>query len=162
MTGSNTATQKEPYWYIVWILVAATLILAIIFGLVAVGFFSSGIPGGGCSQCADKQTDFAPAVRTGPDSVRIVMQPDTSIHYDKIPIVNIYLNEKDVSNQSLIAAAGIDAVINPPEGLVFSSGSSVTLQGNAVAGNETLPVNLQIVATYPDTGRRVVIGAQIF
>jgi hypothetical protein len=64
--------------------------------------------------------------------------------------------------ETLIAASVIDAVISPPEGLVFTSGSSVTLQGSAVAGNETLPVHLQIVATYPDTGRRVVIGAQIF
>ena len=60
------------------------------------------------------------------------------LYHDKIPIVNIYLNEKEVSNQSLIVASGIDAVISPPEGLVFSSGSSVTLQGNAVAGNETM------------------------
>jgi len=162
MNPPDTGPRKEPFRYVVWCLFAATLVLVIIFGFVVSGYFLKGSTAKECSFCADWQTDVAPAVRTGPDSVHIVMQPDTSIHHNKIPIVNIYLNEKDVSNQSLIAASGIDAVISPPEGLVFSSGSSVTLQGNAVAGNETVPVNLQIVATYPDTSRRVVIGAQIF
>jgi len=162
MNPPDTAPRKEPFRYVVWCLVAATLVIAIIFGLVVAGYFLRGSTAKECSFCAEWQTDIAPAIRTGPDSVHIVMQPDTSIHHDKIPIVNIYLNEKDVSNQSLILASGIDAVISPPEGLVFSSGSSVTLQGNAVAGNKTLPVHLQIIATYPDTGRRVVIGAQIF
>jgi hypothetical protein len=162
MNLPDTSLRKNRFRYFVWILGAATLILAIIFGLVALGYLSGRSLGEECRFCADTPTDSAPAIRTGPDSVRIVMQPDTLIHHDQAPTVKIYLDERDASNQSLIAASGLDAIISPPEGLVFSSGSSVTLRGSAVSGNKTAPVHLQIIATYPDTGRRVVIGEQLF
>lgn len=79
-----------------------------------------------------------------------------------VPTVRIYVNDHDVSNESLIAASRLDLVINSSEGLVFDSRSSVTLRGGAVAGNESMPVHLQIVTAYPDTGRRIAIGEKMF
>lgn len=102
-------------------------------------------------------TDSVDATRTGPDSISIVMQPDSRIKNDLVPSVEIFLDENDVSNQSIIMGSGLDAVINPPEGLPFQRKASVTLQGRDVSGNETVPVHLQIIVTYPDRGIRYVI-----
>lgn len=109
------------------------------------------------SCCGTAITDKVDASRTGPDSIHIVMQPDSAIKHNSVPTVNIYLDEKDVSNQSIIKGSGLDAVISPSEGLVFERKASVTLQGKAVFGNTTDPVHLQIIVTYPDTGRRQMI-----
>jgi len=102
--------------------------------------------------------DYAQASRTAPDSLRIVMQPDSWAKHNALPTLKIFIDDRDVSNQSLISEAGLDVVIDPPDGLLFARGASVTLQGIAVSGNGTAPVHLVIIATYPDTGRRVVIG----
>jgi hypothetical protein len=115
----------------------------------------------GCA-CVSVSADTAPATRTGPDSVRIVMLTDASYHPDKVPAVSIFVNDRDVSNQSVIAASHLPLAISPPEGLVFSNGSSVTLQGIDVAGNGSAPVHLWVLITYPDTGYQAVIGEQMF
>jgi hypothetical protein len=86
------------------------------------------------------------------------MQPDSWAKHNALPTLKIFADDRDVSNQSLISEAGLDAVIDPPDGLIFARGASVTLQGTALSGNGTAPVHLVIIATYPDTGRRVVIG----
>ena len=112
--------------------------------------------------CVPVPADAAPATRTGPDSIHIVMRPDASYHHDNIPTVSIFVNDRDVSNQSVIAASHLPLVISPPEGLVFADGSSVTLEGNDVAGNESVPGHLWILVTYPDTGYQAVIGEQMF
>jgi hypothetical protein len=161
MTNPDTSHEKR-YRYLPWIILAVIAVIAIPLGLVAMGLTS--VPGAGMDQCGycDELTDYAPATRTGPDSIHIIMQPDTTRHHNRIPTVRIYVNDRDISNQSLIAASDLDVIISPPDGLVFESGSSVTLQGVAVAGNKSMPVHLQIIATYPDTGRRIVIGEQLF
>jgi hypothetical protein len=162
-TFPDPSPRKNLPHNLVWIVIAATLLLAIIFWFVVLGFLSgAGLKPSECSFCADPLTDSAPAIRTGPDSIHIVMRPDASIHHQQVPVVNIYVNDRDVSNQSLIAAAGLAIVISPPEGLVFIDGSSVTLTGSGVAGNTSMPVHLQVVASYPDTGKRVAIGEQMF
>jgi hypothetical protein len=113
----------------------------------------------GCA-CAPVPADAAPATRTGPDSIHIVMRPDASYHHDKLPTVGIFVNDRDVSNRSMIAASHLPLAISPPEGLVFADGSAVTLQGIGVAGNKSAPVHLWILVTYPDTGWQAVIGEQ--
>ncbi|PKL65198.1 MAG: hypothetical protein CVV32_04190 [Methanomicrobiales archaeon HGW-Methanomicrobiales-3] len=162
-TFPDPAPRKNLLNYLVWIFIAATLLLAIIFWFNVFGILSgTSMKTSECSFCADPMTDSAPAIRTGPDSIHIVMRPDASIHHHQVPVVNIYVNDRDVSNQSLIAAADLAIVISPPEGLVFADGSSVTLSGSGVAGNTSMPVHLQVVASYPDTGKRVAIGEQLF
>ncbi|OPX62527.1 MULTISPECIES: hypothetical protein [unclassified Methanoregula] len=113
----------------------------------------------GCA-CIPMPGDAAPAVRTGPDSIHIVMKPDGSKHHNQVPVLTLFVNDREVTNQSAIAASRLPLVITPPEGLAFRDGAEVTLQGTAVAGNESLPVNIVIVATYPDTGQVWVIGDQ--
>ncbi|MEN6443505.1 MAG: hypothetical protein ABFC71_07130 [Methanoregula sp.] len=108
-------------------------------------------------RCFVPINDRVDVTRTAPDSIRIVMQPDSGIKHDVVPSVKIFLNEKDASNQSIIMGSGLDAVINPPEGLPFQRKASVTLQGRDVSGNETVPVHLQIIVTYPDKGIRYMI-----
>jgi len=162
-TFPDPSPRKHFPHNLVWIVIAATLFLAIAFWFIVLGPLSGAdLKTSECSMCAEPLTDFAPATRTGPDSIHIIMRPDLSKRYQQVPTVNIYVNDRDVSNQSLIAASGLVIVINPSEGLVFVDGSSVTLTGNGVAGNTSMPVHLQVVASYPDTGKRVAIGEQMF
>jgi len=113
----------------------------------------------GCA-CIPMPGDTAPAVRTGPDSLHIVMKPDASKHHDRVPVLTLFVNDREASNRSAIAASRLPLVITPPEGLAFREGADVTLQGRAVEGNESVPVNIVIVAMYPDTGEMWVIGDQ--
>ncbi|MDD4136350.1 MAG: hypothetical protein PHT99_00455 [Methanoregula sp.] len=163
ITFPDPSPRKHFPHNLVWIVIAATLFLAIVFWFIVLGPHSGAdLKTSECSMCAEPLTDFAPATRTGPDSIHIIMRPDLSKLYQQVPTVNIYVNDRDVSNQSLIAASGLVIVINPSEGLVFADGSSVTLSGRGVAGNMSMPVHLQVVASYPDTGKRVAIGEQMF
>jgi|GEM_PF-1424384 len=111
----------------------------------------------GQSACCDVISDTVDVTRSGSDSIRIVMKPDLKVKHDPVPSVNIYLDEKDVSNQSVITRSRLDVVITPPEGLLFQRDASVSLQGRGVLGNETVPIHLQIIATYPDKGIRYMI-----
>jgi hypothetical protein len=113
----------------------------------------------GCA-CATLPADSAPATRTGPDTIRIVMHPDTSVHHERSPTLALFVNGRDAGNRSQILHAGLPLVISPPEGLAFQEGSAVTLQGRAVAGNESMPINIVIVVSYTDTGEMWVIGDQ--
>ena len=161
MTNPETSQEKQRR-FLPWIILALVVVLAIPVGLVALGMISGyGAVPEPCSYCGMTSKDYATATRTGPDSIHIIMRPDTEQHHNQVPTVSIYVNDQEVSNGSLIAASRLDLVINPSEGLIFDSRSSVTLRGGAVAGNESVPVHLQIVATYPDNGRRIAIGEQL-
>ena len=140
-------TQRVPRsWVAAGILIILAVPLVIVFLSMK-----------GCA-CAPVPADAAPAVRTGPDSIRITMQPDASFHHNRLPFLSIIVNERDASNQSAIAAAQLPLVISPPGGLEYREGSSVILSGDGVAGNASAPVHLWIVATYPDNGYVTVIG----
>jgi len=102
-------------------------------------------------------TDSVNVTRTGPDSILIVMEPYPKMHADSVPIVKIFLNEKEVSNQSVIAGSGLDDTIDPPKGLMYQNGASVTLRGKEASGNKTIPAHLRVIVFRPDTGT----GAEI-
>jgi hypothetical protein len=108
-------------------------------------------------RCFEPVTDRVEVTRTGPDSLHIVMLPDPKKKHIPVPTVNIFLDEKDVSNQSMIERSRLKAVIDPPEGLSFQKKASVTLQGRDVSGNETVPVHFRVIVTYPDRGIHYVI-----
>jgi len=97
-------------------------------------------------------TDSVNVTRTGPDSIRIVMEPDPKKRLNPVPVVKIFLNEKDVSNQSVIAGSGLDDTIDPPDGLLYKNGALVILYGKDASGNKTLPARIRILVTRPDTG----------
>nr|WP_319376122.1 hypothetical protein [uncultured Methanoregula sp.] len=110
--------------------------------------------------CCPIINDSVNVSRTGPFSIRIVMEPDPDTVQrtsDKVPSIKIFIDEMDVSNQSIITGSGYDDTIDPPEGLRYHEGASVTLQGKGVSGNETVPAHLVIIVTYPDHGGRAVI-----
>jgi tetrahydromethanopterin S-methyltransferase subunit D len=121
---------------------------------------STGVVAEELSCCAPIITDSVDVTRTGPDSIRIIMLPDLRAKHASVPTVTILLNEKDVSNQSIISGSRLDDTIDPPTGLPFKRKASVTLHGSDVSGNETVPVHLQIIVTYPDLGLRVMICDQ--
>ena len=100
-TCPDSSPQKNLPTNLVWIAIAATLLLAIAFWFIVLGFLSgTDLKTNECSMCADPLTDSAPATRTGPDSIHIIMRPGASKHYQQVPAVNIYVNDRDVSNQS--------------------------------------------------------------
>jgi hypothetical protein len=105
-------------------------------------------------------TDSVNISRTGPDSIQIVMKPDPDTvkkASGRIPFIKIFLNEKEVSNQSVITEAGWEDTIDPKKGLLYQEGASVTLQGKDVSGNRTAPAHLVIIVTYPDRGESAII-----
>ncbi|MEN6443507.1 MAG: hypothetical protein ABFC71_07140 [Methanoregula sp.] len=105
-------------------------------------------------------TDSVDVTRTAPDSVQIVMKPDPNKvrrTTSPLPSVQILLGEKDVSNRSIITESGLDDTIKPSEGLLYRNGASVILRGKDASANDTVPVRLVIIVTYPDTGERAII-----
>jgi len=95
--------------------------------------------------------------RTGPDSIRIVMEPDPKKRCDSVMDIKIFLDKNEVSSQSLINRSGLDDRIDPSAGLLYRSGASVTLRGKDVAGNETVPTHIRILVSCPDTNTGAVI-----
>jgi hypothetical protein len=140
----------HSYWFLFLAILAVLIIPPVCLGMSTGGVAEE-------LRCFVPINDRVDVTRTAPDSIRLVMQPDSGIKHDVVPSVKIFLNEKDASNQSIIMGSGLDAVINPSEGLPFQRKASVTLQGRDVSGNETVPVHLQIIVTYPNRGIRYVI-----
>jgi hypothetical protein len=99
-----------------------------------------------------KITDRVEVSRTGPDSICIVMVPDPERTTDSIPAVKIFIDEIDVSNQSIITGSGLDETLDPPEGLRYKEGASVILKGKHVTGNGTGPARIRVIVWYPETG----------
>jgi hypothetical protein len=98
--------------------------------------------------------------RTGPDSIQIVMKPYPDVIVsasDQVPFVKIFLDKKDVSTQSIISGSELADTIDPPEGLLYREDASVTLHGKDVSGNETSPVHLEIIVTYPSNKGESII-----
>lgn len=151
----STVVKRLCNYRLLFLAVLAVLIIPpslLYFGM------STGVIAKELSCCAPIISDSVDVTRTSPDSIRIVMIPDARIKHDSAPTVKIYLDEKDVSNQSIIQGSGFNVKITPSDGLQFQKKASVTLQGREVSGNETVPIHLQIIVTYPDTGLRVVIS----
>jgi hypothetical protein len=104
--------------------------------------------------------DSVEASRTGPDSIRIIFKrsPDLpEIKTGTARSINITIDEKDVSAQSIIAKAGFVNTIDPPEGLRYYDGAFVILSGDDIKGNDGVPVHLIVMVKYPDLGYDAVI-----
>jgi len=138
--------------------------LILIAILVApLGIISTGISGGFIEMppsCCPMPENVN-ASRTGPDSIRISLNIDSADiarkPSDTLPYITIKINEMEVSNQSIITGSGLEDTIDPPVGLRYLDGASVTLQGKEVSGNETDPTHLEIMVTYPNHGESAII-----
>ncbi|MDO9550446.1 MAG: hypothetical protein Q7J03_05675 [Methanoregula sp.] len=151
MEKPGFAKKIRNYRFLLFIIIAVTIIPpTLLFLGISTGVIAEQSP---CYAINDN-VDVS---RTGSDSIRIVMQPDTREKFVSLPFANISLGENDVSNQQVITTSGLDDTIEPPDGLLYRSGASVILRGRDASGNETVPVHLQIIVTYPDTGIRYMI-----
>jgi hypothetical protein len=148
---SAMTKQLRSYWFVFPVLLAVMIIPPVCIGMTTETVADE------LSYCAEPVSDRVEVTRTGPDSLRIVMKPDMRITHDPVPAVKILIDEKDVSNQSMIILSRFDVVIEPPEGLPFKRKASVSLRGIDISGNETEPVHLQVIVSYPDRGIRHVI-----
>lgn len=101
--------------------------------------------------------DSVDVSRTTPHSIHIVLDPHPVRTYNVTRDIRIIINDIDVSNQSVITEKGIQGTIEPPEGLTYQKSASVTITGDIVAGNETAPVHLIILVTYPDTSTGEIV-----
>jgi hypothetical protein len=77
--------------------------------------------------------------------------------YNVTPDIRIIVNDIDVSNQSVMTEVGLQGTVEPPEGLMYQKGASVTITGDNVAGNESAPVHLVILIMYPDTSTGEIV-----
>jgi len=97
--------------------------------------------------------DNVVATRTGPDSITLVMHPDPGATFVTAPYVaNISLGGHEVGSQPVIAASGREDTIDPPEGLAYREGATVTIKGIDAAENSTVPVRFMVILAYPDSG----------
>lgn len=104
--------------------------------------------------------DSVGASRISPDSLRIIFKINPEVSRPTtgtIRFLNITVDEKDVSTQSILTNSRLNNTIDPPEGLLYWDGSSVILQGDDILGNDTVPVHLNVIATYPDLEYKTVI-----
>jgi hypothetical protein len=101
--------------------------------------------------------EYAEASRTTDGSIHILMRHDI-ISPQRGPglrFLNITVDGKDVSTQSVIAGSGLNLSIDPPEGLVYRDNSSAIISGGYLSGNDTVLVRVNV--TYTDLGFRDVI-----
>jgi len=100
--------------------------------------------------------EYAEASRTTDGSIHILMRHDimSPQRGPGLRFLNITVDGKDVSTQSVIAGSGLNLSIDPPEGLAYRNNSSAILTGDYLYYN---PVHLRINVTYTDLGFRDVI-----
>jgi hypothetical protein len=64
--------------------------------------------------------------------------------------VNITVDGKDVSTQSIIADSGLNLSIDPSEGLLYRDNSSAILRGDYLSGDNVVLIRVSV--TYTDLG----------
>jgi len=102
--------------------------------------------------------DNVVATRTGPDSITLVMHPDLRATFATAPFVaNITLGGHEAGSQPAIASSGRADTIDPAEGLAYREGATATITGIDAAGNNTVPVRIMVIMTYPDSGAAMVV-----
>ncbi|MBN1431190.1 MAG: hypothetical protein JW931_00280 [Methanomicrobiaceae archaeon] len=95
--------------------------------------------------------------RTDDESILFLLNPDQSYPQRGagLRFVNITINRKDVSTQSIITSSGLNLSIDPPEGLVYQDNSSAILQGDFVSDKDSVLIGVNV--TYTDLGFTDVI-----
>jgi hypothetical protein len=104
--------------------------------------------------------DSVEVSRTNADSLQIILKTNLKISppaTGAVRTVKITIDEKDVSTQAIIMNSRLNDSIDPPEGLLYRDYASVVLRGDDIMGNDTFPVHLNVIATYPDLGYDAVI-----
>jgi hypothetical protein len=140
------------------LLISAMLVLLIIPpGLVYLGVAAGFVEKQPCCTIMDTIN----VQRTGPDSIQIDLK--TNPGFPRIipgitPFVNISVDGKDVSTQSLATGSGLKDTLTPPEGLLYHDNATVSLRGKDISGNRTAPIHLMIIVTYRDPDNRAIIG----
>ncbi len=100
--------------------------------------------------------EYSEVFRTNDGSIQISMKHDIVCPQrgPGLRFVNITVDGRDVSTQSIIVDSGLNLSIYPPEGLVYRDNSSAVISGDYLYCN---PVHLRINVTYTDLGFRDVI-----
>ncbi|WP_421908058.1 hypothetical protein [Methanolacinia petrolearia] len=95
--------------------------------------------------------------RTDDESILILLAPDPGCPQrgPGLRFVNITVEGKDVSTQSIIMNSGLDLSIDPPEGLLYGNNSSAILRGDYLSGNNTVLIRVDVI--YTDLGFSDVI-----
>jgi hypothetical protein len=148
--GNVTGSQKSVKSSRVLISIFCILVFLLVIVPIAVlaGIWSGLIPFAPQYSCY-KDCDYVDIFRPDNDSIIITQLPPLQNCNMSINISNwlpppkkfenptwlIYLNEKDISNASIIQQQNISLTISPPEGLVYGQGSSVRIAGSEVKQN---------------------------
>jgi hypothetical protein len=76
--------------------------------------------------------------------------------------LQIFVDNRDFSNQSLIRKKGLPDTINPPEGITtYVDGSTVILSGPDLAGNSSFPRHIYVVSYYDQENPWVVVDTNV-
>ena len=86
------------------------------------------------------------ASRVSDDTIKLTVVGGNEYDYYNAPIlVMIYINEKELSNMSVITEQGLQDTIDPPNGLVFKNGNSAIISGIDVTKNLEKPFKLKVI-----------------
>lgn len=101
--------------------------------------------------------DSVNVYRMEDESLLILLAPDPGCPQrgPGLRFVNISVDGKDVSTQSIIMNSGLDLSIDPPEGLLYGNNSSAILRGDYLSGNNTVLIRVDVI--YTDLGFSDVI-----
>ncbi len=120
------------------------------FGIVEIGSCESSY-----TQCGVPSPVSMSVNRVGDSTIKLHISLDYSGHRSAflIPVTSrplqIFIDDRDFSNQSLIWGQGLTDTINPPEGITtYVDGSTVIISGPEIAGNSSSGRHIYVISYF--------------
>jgi hypothetical protein len=140
-----------------------SFLLPLVLGIAAIGSCAEQR-----SQCGSMGPIVMQVTRSDSTTITLHISRDYSGRRpaDLIPSTSrplqIFVDDRDFSNQSLIQEQGLADTINPPEGiLTYIDGSSVTLSGPELEGNRSSGIHLYVVSYFDPNNGYVVVDTNV-
>jgi hypothetical protein len=140
-----------------------SILVPVAFGIAAIGSCTAED-----SYCGVPSPVSAAVNRAGDSTINLHISVDYSGHRSAGPIpvtyrpLQIFVDDWDFSNQSLIEKQGLPDKITPPGGIMtYVDGSTVTLSGPDLAGNSSFPRHIYVISYFDLEKPSVVVDTNV-
>jgi len=165
--GTKNTGRKSVTVRTVIIAIIAAILMSIILPIGgAIAAISSGT--NSCSQCGPWNPVSMTVTRTDNSTINLQLSMDYDGHTGSLltPLqsqpLQIMVDDRDFSNQSLIREQGLSDTINPPEGITtYVDGSSVTLSGPELMRSSSSGTYIYVVSYYNQQNPWVVVDTNV-
>jgi len=165
MGTKNTEGRPVLVKSMILVFIAAilmSLILPVVASIMAIGSGTSE-----CSFCASPPISMK-VTRSDNSTINLHMSLDHTgysrvreISSKSLPL-QIMVDDKDFSNQSVILEQGLTDTISSPEGVTdYTDGSSVTLSGPEITRNESTGRHIYVISYYDGNNPWVVVDTDV-